>query len=370
MKLLHLSDSHLGFSEYYKIDIRTGINQREQDFYDAWNRIIDAILARKPDIVVHAGDLFHSPRPSNRAIKIALQGIKKVIELDIPFVVVAGNHETPRIRATGSIFESLALFDHVYAAYQNRYERFTIKDVDIHCIPHCSLTSELDMAIQSVEFQKARYNILVCHGAWAGDRLYGMGEFNEQRLPDIEAKIRKEFDYIALGHYHRHLCIKPHVCYCGSTERTSLNEHNSSCGYLTVDLDSGKQEYITIDTRPMIRLPQLDCTGQSAVEIYDNLSHLVSPEIDGAIVHLSLVNIEQDTFVKLDIRQFDDIFSSVFYLEKHLFRSADPAVESAHHSRIEAIPLEFERYIASLNLEETNLKKLSQIGIDYLTRER
>ena len=48
MKLLHFSDTHLGFSEYYKVDPQTGLNQREQDFYDAWDQVIDAIFESNP----------------------------------------------------------------------------------------------------------------------------------------------------------------------------------------------------------------------------------------------------------------------------------------------------------------------------------
>ena len=72
MKFVHFSDTHLGYSDYYKIDPHTGINQREQDFYNAWNQAIGDILQIKPDFVIHAGDLFHTSRPTNRAIAVFL----------------------------------------------------------------------------------------------------------------------------------------------------------------------------------------------------------------------------------------------------------------------------------------------------------
>ncbi|MCE7944718.1 MAG: exonuclease sbcCD subunit D, partial [Chlorobi bacterium CHB1] len=114
MRFFHFADTHLGFSDLSKVDPHTGVNRREQDFYDAWWRAIDAILTHRPDFVLHAGDLFQSPRPNNRAIAIALAGLKQLNEANIPFVVVAGNHSTPRIRATGNIFEALSVLPNVH----------------------------------------------------------------------------------------------------------------------------------------------------------------------------------------------------------------------------------------------------------------
>lgn len=103
MRFVHFSDTHLGFSDLNKIDATTGINQRESDFYRAWWQAIDKILELKPDFVVHAGDLFQTPRPNNRAIRVGLEGIQRLNDADIPFVVVAGNHST-------LVFDKLAAF--------------------------------------------------------------------------------------------------------------------------------------------------------------------------------------------------------------------------------------------------------------------
>jgi len=368
MKILHFSDTHLGFSEYNKIDPITGINQREQDFYDAWERVINAILAEKPNVVIHAGDLFHTPRPNNRALNVALNGIKRVSEAGIPFVLVAGNHETPRIRATGSIFESISLFENVYPAYQNDYSRFRIQGVDFHCIPHCSLTEEMERAFDAITLQEdAAANVLVAHGAWSGNDFYGMGEFNEQRLPDIEGLLGVKFDYIALGHYHRFVQIKEHVCYSGSTERTSLNEANTRCGYLTVDLDPMTITFQQISTRPMVRLPNLDANALTAQDVYEALTKLSTPELNDAIVHLTLDNLENHTFLKLDMRKIDEIFSQTFYLEKYFNRKSSDTDVSPSTTRIESLAVEFERYIDVLTDVELDKERLFQKGIEYLS---
>ncbi|HDM25348.1 MAG TPA: exonuclease SbcCD subunit D, partial [Thermoplasmatales archaeon] len=66
LKIVHLADTHLGFSAYRKIT-KDGLNQREVDVYNAFGRAVDKILEIKPDLIIHAGDLFDSVRPNNRA---------------------------------------------------------------------------------------------------------------------------------------------------------------------------------------------------------------------------------------------------------------------------------------------------------------
>lgn len=368
MRLLHVSDTHLGFSEYSRIDPESGINQREQDFYDAWQHIIEGILAQKPDLVVHAGDLFHTPRPSNRAIAVAMEGIQRVSDADIPWVFISGNHSTPRIRTTGSIFESIALFPNVFAAYQGRYESFRVADCEIHCIPHCSLSDELEAAVRSISITDGLRNVLVTHGAWQTGGSYTMGEFNEQILIDPEVVLGVRFDYIALGHYHRRIDINDHVSYSGSTERTSFNEAGYTSGYLLIDLESGERSYRQIPSRPMLRLPPVDCTGLSTSQLYAKLEGLAPSVVDGALVSLSLTNIPHDIFLKLDSSAIDQVFSRAFYLEKR-FSQSTPAGETPTTTAIASLPTEFERYVEALADGEFDRTRLKELGMQYLADE-
>ena len=49
MRLIHFSDTHLGFAESSKVDPRTLVNVREQDAYAAFNAIIEQAVARRPE---------------------------------------------------------------------------------------------------------------------------------------------------------------------------------------------------------------------------------------------------------------------------------------------------------------------------------
>ena len=164
MKIIHLSDTHLGYGEYSRIDPASGINQRELDVNAAFKQAIDIILKKKPDLVIHAGDLFDSPRPSNRAIHTALFELQRLSNAGIPTVLVSGNHSTPRVAASCSIFEAITILPNIYPVYKKQYEKIIIGDAAVHVVPHTSSDTELCAELDKVKKDaKAKYNILGLH---------------------------------------------------------------------------------------------------------------------------------------------------------------------------------------------------------------
>ena len=67
MRLAHLADLHLGFRQFHR-QTPQGTNQREEDVAAAFRVALDDVIAARPDLVLLAGDLFHSVRPTNPAI--------------------------------------------------------------------------------------------------------------------------------------------------------------------------------------------------------------------------------------------------------------------------------------------------------------
>ena len=97
MRLVHLSDLHLGFRQYQRFT-PMGINQREHDVALAFRKAIDKTIELQPDIVLFAGDVFHNVRPTNPAIIHAFKQLSRLTQMlpDAIVVMVAGNHDTPR----------------------------------------------------------------------------------------------------------------------------------------------------------------------------------------------------------------------------------------------------------------------------------
>lgn len=106
MKVAHLADLHLGYRHLERQTSRGG-NQREADVAEAFRRAVDDMLEQRPDLILMAGDVFHSVRPTNPAILFFFQQLQRlrVALPDTPVVVVAGNHDTPRSSETGTILK-------------------------------------------------------------------------------------------------------------------------------------------------------------------------------------------------------------------------------------------------------------------------
>src|SRR5213596_2465136 len=104
VKLAHLADLHLGFRQYDRQTLRGG-NQREADVAEAFRRAVDDLLVQRPDLIVFAGDIFHSVRPTNPAILYLFQQLHRLRAglPDAPIVLLAGTHDTPRSVETGTI---------------------------------------------------------------------------------------------------------------------------------------------------------------------------------------------------------------------------------------------------------------------------
>ena len=79
MKIAHLADLHLRYRAYHRATAR-GTNQREADVADAFRRCVERLAEVRPDLVLVAGDVFHTVRPSNTAIADAFRQFSVLTE--------------------------------------------------------------------------------------------------------------------------------------------------------------------------------------------------------------------------------------------------------------------------------------------------
>lgn len=365
MKIIHLSDTHLGYSAYAKFT-SSGINQREQDLYDVFKQVIDRIIEIGPDLVIHAGDVFHTPRPSNRAITQALIGFQRLSFHGIPTVIIAGNHSMPRIRSSTCILESITLFPKIHVAFKGEYEQFLIDKALVHCVPHCGTEEEMIRAFEVVEpSHRSEVNILVTHAGLTADVDYVMGEFNELKVPAKIVVDHPDMDYIALGHYHRWIKVSQRAYYSGSTERFGFSDAGHPCGFLEVDLPAGVVKYHEIETREMMKLPEVDCHDLTPDEILERTSELSGQIGRGSIVQLPLIRMSRSTYVELDQRVIRDQFSCAFHLEI-ICQMETPKGNAISSIEIAVLPMEFEAFVNAWRVDKLEKKRLKEMGLKYL----
>src|ERR671925_195731 len=140
MKLAHLADLHLGFRQYDR-QTPKGTNQREADIADAFRRAVDDLLEQKPDLIVIAGDIFHSVRPTNAAILFCFRQLQRLRTglPKSPIVAIAGEHDTPRSVETGTILRLYEALGVEIAIDEPRRLVFPDLDCGVLAVPHQAL---------------------------------------------------------------------------------------------------------------------------------------------------------------------------------------------------------------------------------------
>ncbi len=321
VRLFHFSDTHLGHQQYPRT-APSGLNQREEDLIAAFHRVIEAAVAERPDLVIHAGDLFDGVRPTNRALAVALEGFLRLSKAGIPAVVIAGNHEHPKLRETGSPLRLLAHLDSIHVAYQGRRETFEILAPDgplrVHAVPQCPDGEALAAEVAAAPARGDGRDILVLHGAVHSLPAFSHAEFNELSLDPAWFDAR--FAYVALGHYHGATQVNPRAWYSGAPERVSMAESGEEKGFLDVRLGAGDPDvrFRPLSARPYADLPTLDATGLGAGEVRDAAVEALARVPEGAVARLRVENLDPALRGILDLRAIGKAAGHALHLDLRL----------------------------------------------------
>ena len=327
MKILHFSDTHLGYHDLDKLS-SGGVNLREQDIYDAFRRVIDIAIARRPDVVIHSGDFFHRPSPANRPMIVALQELERLSDAGIPIVIIAGNHETPRTIYTSPILQALRSIKGVHPIFQQKYEQVSFGDLVVHGLPHINdgklLLGEMDKIAPVAE----KFNIIMLHTSIGKE--YLMEEYGELLYPKERMSTLDRFDYVALGHWHNFQQVPKlrNAWYAGSTERMSDTEAGKDKGYCWLELKKGElcpPQFNAITTRTWHRVEVKDCYKKDIQEIEQELFAFAKCHtIAESLISVYLYSIHTTQSVQLPHRRFQDIFENATHVQvKRIFKSDD-----------------------------------------------
>jgi exonuclease SbcD len=358
MRFLHTSDWHLGRIFHGAHLTSDQAHILEQFIYLARDSKINAIVI--------AGDIYDRAVPPPEAINLLDEVISKLtLELKIPVIMIAGNHDSPERLGFGSRLLSKQGF-HLVSRLESDHTVILSDNngpVEFHLIPYTeppvvreyledtSLgdhNSALKALVERLPKSSAR-QVLVTHHFVAG----GLESESERPLSvggtgTVDSAILAPFNYVALGHLHRPQKVSyEHIQYSGSLLKYSFSEidHAKSInlvelspdgkpqiekislsprremrhikGYLsdilkgqTLDAQ-GKPISIAKDDYLMVTLQDegalLDAIGQLR-SVYDNVLHIERPIIENA---LELAKSKTDHRKVSDLDLFTQFFSNV-----------------------------------------------------------
>ena len=364
MTILHVSDTHLGYHDLDKVN-KQGVNVREQDLYDAFAKVIDDALEKRVDIVIHSGDFFHRPSPANRPMIFALQQIKRLSDANISFVVIAGNHETPKTIFTSPILEALKTVEGVYPMFGQEYDVVEISDLGdnkesliLHGLPHINDERVLLEQMDRLKAEEGKFNIIMLHTSIG--KSYMMDEFGEQFYPSERIEMLNQFDYVALGHWHNFQKVSKLNAgwYCGSTERMSETEIGKEKGYCILTLEKGKElqlEFYPIPTRPWYKIEIKDCQGKTIEAIETELLNEVKVlDMNDAILSIVFHQIKPLQSISLTNRRIQELIPEALHIQfKRHFIHEDGAGFSSLAQQNESIDQLMDAFIQ----ENTDDKK-------------
>lgn len=364
MRFLHMSDTHVGFAAYHRVT-PDGLNQREVDFFDAFSRAVDVAIQEKVSFVLHSGDLFDSVRPTNRAIGHVLAQARRLHEARIPFVVISGNHEAPRLRETGAVLRLLDFMPGVHAVYKGQTEVVRIGECAVHATPHAADNDALLQQLREVRPDpSARWNVATLHAGVVGVGDFRTGEFHEQVVPQNE--LPEGMDYTALGHYHRCTEVSPGAWYAGSTERCTFRELGETKGVNLVDLARGTVLQKALPARPMLDLPALACEGVDEAAIPGALyDRLASAPLEGAIARLRVTGLPAHVHANLDYHKVRALTAAAL----HFDLQAEVVRQDAQGASAEAIGElsdEFAAFLSRRSLQNENREPLLDLAQQLL----
>ena len=257
MKLLHLSDLHIG----KRLNERSLLE--DQEF------ILLQILAmaeeEKPDALLICGDVYDKSVPSAEAVTLFDDFLCRLSQKQVPVLIISGNHDSPerlafgnRLMADSGIYispvydgqvRSLTLTDthgetvfwllpFLKPAHVKRY--FPDETID-------SYTDALRVAISHMDLDRKKRNVLLTHQFVTGAAIGGSEEFNVGGTDNVDASVFADFDYVALGHIHSPQNIDGNrIRYCGTPLKYSLSEERHEKSVTLVELGAKGDLHLTL----------------------------------------------------------------------------------------------------------------------------
>ena len=260
MKLIHLSDLHLGK--------RVGEVSMLEDQAYILDRVLDIVDGAGPDALLIAGDVYDKSVPSAEAVTLFDDFLCCLARRKLPVLVISGNHDSPERLAFGSrLMEGAGV--HLSPVYDGNVKPITLTDehgpVDFWLLPFLkpahlrrfypeetidSYTDAVGAAIAHMNIDPSRRNVLLCHQFVTGAATCESEELIVGGTDNVDAAVFDGFDYVALGHLHGPQNVgSSRIRYCGTPLKYSFSEASQYKSVTVAEL--GEKGDLTLHTVPL-----------------------------------------------------------------------------------------------------------------------
>ncbi len=352
MKLMHLSDLHLGkrLNEFSLLEDQCFILQQ----------LVELVRSEQPDCVLLAGDIYDKPVPPAEAVTLFDDFLNKLAQLTT-VCVTSGNHDSAERLAFGAQLMREGGV-HFCGLYTGEPQCVTLQDVygsvHIYLLPflkpahvrHCLLPEEAEQvttyhealrcAVERLHINAAERNVLVAHQFVTGAQTAGSEAVNVGGVDNIGAEVFADFDYTALGHIHRAQNVgSERVRYSGTPLKYSFAEWQQEKSVTLVEL--GEKGRVSVTALPLAPLRDLRKLRGSYEELMSKDFYEELPkDSDGLLrdfYHLTLTD-EED--VPDAVQKLRSVYKNLLQLEYDNKRTrTDNAIEGAERV-VEKSPLE------------------------------
>ena len=262
MKLIHLSDLHLGrrFNEVSMLE--------DQRYILA--QIIKIIDEERPDGVMISGDIYDKTIPPAEAVQVFDEFLVKLAKRKLEVFIISGNHDSPERLAFGSRLLSYTGI-HISPVYSGTVEPLTLEDqwgtVSFWLLPFIkpvhvrrffpeqeigSYTDAVRTALEQMQLDPAQRNVLLTHQFVTGAETCASEELSVGGTDNVDASLFRDFDYVALGHIHGPQNVgSPKIRYCGTPLKYSFSETKHRKSVTVVELlEKGNLQVRTVELKP------------------------------------------------------------------------------------------------------------------------
>lgn len=270
MKLIHLSDLHLG----KRLEERSLLEEQE---YILFHQILPILDTERPDALLIAGDVYDKSVPPAEAVTLFDNFLCQVAQRKIPVLLISGNHDSSeRLAFGGRLMAGSGI--HVAPVYRGEVKPITLSDqygcVHFWLLPFLkpilvrryfpeaeisSYTDALRSAIEAMPIDPSQRNVLVTHQFVTGAQTCESEEISVGGTDNVDASVFDAFDYVALGHLHGPQNVgSSRIRYCGTPLKYSASEASQHKSVTVVELgEKGDLRLSTLPLTPQHDLRQL-----------------------------------------------------------------------------------------------------------------